>query len=154
MRRVVLCLGGLVLSAMAVLAGCAEEPGGIGFGGSPVTTEPPDAVLTGPVPPDGARPVAPHRVHAADLPHGYPRLVWTVGDGRVVSIYGQAGGCTEVRARLGAEHADTVRITVVHTTTGTGPCTRELRYPPLTVSLAEPLGERAVVLTRHGDIPG
>ena len=35
--------------------------------------------------------------------------------------------------------------------TGPGPCTRELVYPPLEVTLESPLGERPVVLT--GAVP-
>jgi hypothetical protein len=86
------------------------------------------------------------RVDATGLPAGFPALVWTRGP-RTLGVYGRAGGCTEARAELVEQTPERVAVRVVQVSTGTGPCTRELRYPPLEVALTADLGERRVVLT-------
>ncbi|MHC1563122.1 hypothetical protein ACR9E3_29530 [Actinomycetospora sp. C-140] len=101
-------------------------------------------------PPAGATALAAERVDATALPVGLPTLVWTRGD-RVVGVYGRAGGCTDARVEVVEQGADRVVLRVVQFSTGPGPCTRELVYPPLEVTLDGPLGERPVVLT--GAVP-
>jgi ABC-type transport system substrate-binding protein len=97
-------------------------------------------------PPDGTTALDPARVEARDLPPGFPTLVWTRGP-RTLGVYGRAGGCTEASAQVVDQGAESVTLRVVQATTSTGPCTRELRYPPLEVTLAADLGTRRVVLT-------
>jgi len=157
MRRLRLALGvGAVLLACAA-CGQNEE---IGFGGAPPatsdrlpstvlpTTGPPDADPMDPKPPAGGTPVDEARVDASALPDGYPKVVWTEGDGSVIGAYGQAGGCTEASAQVTEQNGQRVIMRITETVTSTGPCTMELRYPPLTVKLDAPLGGRTVVLQR------
>lgn len=147
------------LATVAVLTACGDDEDGVGFGGQPradststslpvpPTVEPP--VADGPVAPPEGTPLPPERVDATALPEGYPKLVWTLDDGAAVGMYGQGGGCTEVSTAVRDADDTTVRVAIVETTTSSGPCTMELSYPPQTVPLDEPLGERTVVLTRE-----
>lgn len=160
MRR----LGGTVLGAAAVLlaVACGQQEE-VGFGGQPesgssapgqgVSSKPipstpaPDPVE--PAPPQGATAVPAPKVDASGLPEGYPRVAWTEGDGTVVGAYGVAsGGCVEVRGELAEQNPQRVVLRLAEKTTSTGPCTMEIRYPPVTVKLTEPLGDRTVVLQR------
>ncbi|GAA4885762.1 hypothetical protein [Actinomycetospora straminea] len=100
-------------------------------------------------PPPGASALAGERVDATGLPAGLPTLVWTRDD-RVVGVYGRGGGCTDARLEV-VEQGERVVLRVVQFSTGPGPCTRELVYPPLEATLDAPLGERPVVLT--GEVP-
>lgn len=111
---------------------------------APVRPSPVPDPLTA-TPPAGGIVVPAAQVDAENLPPGFPTLVWTRGP-RTVGVYGRAGGCTEARAVVEAQDAAQVRVRVVQDTTGPGPCTRELRYPPLEVALAADLGARRVVL--------
>lgn len=157
-----------VLAALAVLtlaAGCGdsspstppstpappsaspEAPPTIPTGAPPARPERPIPAadpLTS-TPPAGATPLPASQVDAENLPPGFPTLVWTYGP-RTVGVYGRAGGCTESRAEVADQTDAQVRIRVVQYSTGRGPCTRELRYPPLEVTLAADLGARRVVL--------
>ena len=117
-------------------------------GGTSTPPVPVDPLVA--VPPDGTTALDASRVDARGLPPGFPTLVWTRGP-RTVGVYGRAGGCTEATAQLVDQTPEAVTVRVVQTTTSTGPCTRELRYPPLEVTLAADLGQRRVVLT--GEIP-
>lgn len=148
---------------MLLAAACGQREE-VGFGGSPpaatspsmehpVSTSPippvPAPDPTNPAPPAGATPVPAARVDASALPEGYPRVAWTEGDGTTLGAYGVAsGGCVEVRAELAEQNAQRVVMRIIEHTTSTGPCTMEIRYLPVTVELAAPLGERAVILQR------
>jgi len=160
------------LGAGAVLLACAAcgQDEQVGFGGAPPTTSAdlsstapstsprtsprsgpagtPDADPMNPKPPPGAVAVSAARVDASALPAGYPTVVWTEGDGSTVGAYGQAGGCTEARAGVAEQTAQHVVIRITETTMSAGPCTMEIRYPPLVVTLDAPLGDRTVVLQR------
>lgn len=150
-------IGALLLASAA----CGQNDE-IGFGGAPPTTsaelptsapaEPPSANPPvgdlQPQPPAGAAVVPPARVDASALPDGYPRVVWTEGDGRVLGAYGQAGGCIEASAQLKEQAGQRVVLVITETTTSTGPCTMEILFPPLTVKLDSPLADRTVVLQR------
>lgn len=106
-------------------------------------------------PPPGGIAVPLEQVDPSRLPRGYPRVVWTEHGGTVLGAYGQGGGCTEVGGEV-AEQGPAVRMVLVEVTLHRGPCTMELRYPPVTVPLDAPLGERTVVLDRRevGPPPG
>lgn len=154
---------GLVLSASALLLVCLacgkdEE---IGFGGQPdpgsaeqsPSEEAPAAGEPGmgdpnPAPPAGATVVAEAKVDASALPDGYPDVVWTGADGHEVGAFGQAGGCVEATGSVTEQAEDKVVFLITETTTSTGMCTMDIRYPPLTVKLTAPLGDRTVVLQR------
>jgi hypothetical protein len=159
MRRLGLALGtGALLFAIAA---CGQNDE-VGFGGAPPTTPEPttqepslptemppqDGNPAGFPPPAGTAQVAEVKVDASGLPEGYPRTVWTEGDGTTVGVYGQDGGCTEATAEATEQGAQRVVLKITETTTSTGPCTLELRFPPLTVKLDAPLGDRTVVLER------
>lgn len=148
MRRVGTLLAGLAV--LGVLGACGGEPEGVGFGGAPPSASAaPPPVPDGPTAPPGGEAIPAGQVDAAALPEGYPRLVWTQEGGSVVGAYGQEGGCTRVRADLVEQTAELVRIRFVEVTPTTGPCTMDLRFPPLTVPLGEPLGDRTVLLERE-----
>ena len=145
-------------------SGCADEPDRVGFGGAPPQPAPSDAGSSSPVappppgaaaPPPGGVAVPAEQVDARRLPWGYPRVVWTEHGGTVLGAYGQGGGCTEVGGEV-AEQGSAVRLVLVEVTRKSGPCTMELQYPPVTVPLDAPLGERSVVLDRRrvGPPPG
>jgi hypothetical protein len=153
----------------AVLLGCAAcgRNEQVGFGGAAPTTAAdrtttaqatapvsssggtPDTDPMNPKPPPGSVMVPATRVDASALPPGYPTVVWMVGDGSTLGAYGQAGGCIEATADLVEQTARRVVIRITEATTSAGPCTMEIRYPPLTVTLDAPLAERTVVLQRR-----
>jgi hypothetical protein len=156
---------GLVLSAGALLLACTacgqneeigfggqppQEPGSAGQGAAEKPAEQPDLGMGSPnvTPPAGGIAVDKAQVDAKALPEGYPALVWTEADGAVVGAYGQAGGCVEATGSVTEQTGDRVVFLVTETTTSTGMCTMDIRYPPLTVKLDAPLGDRTVVLQR------
>ncbi len=154
MRRVGAVLGGAVL--LTALVGCADRQDGLGFGGVPDPAPPPDSseaapqpIPGNPTPPADGIALPAVQVDAAGLPDGHPRLVWTREDGRTVGVYGQEGGCSRVRADLLEQTDSVIRIGLVETIPTTGPCTMDLRFPPLSVQLDEPLEQRTVLLERR-----
>ncbi|WP_225978660.1 hypothetical protein [Gandjariella thermophila] len=141
---------------LAVLVGaCGGRQGGQVGPGAQLPVAPPSSSSTPaavPPAPNGGVPVTQSQVNAAALPAEYPRKVWTEGDGRTLVAYGQEGGCGKVRADLAEQSATTVRIVFVETVPKVDrPCTMDLRYPPLTVRLDQPLGSRTVVLQSRTD---
>ncbi|MGH4011923.1 MAG: hypothetical protein ACRDTH_27810 [Pseudonocardiaceae bacterium] len=147
------------LTLLGALMACADRTDQVGSGGHPQPLAPvPGASATmareetvpdWPDPPVGARALPSAQIDSAALPPGYPRLVWTQGDGRPVGLYGQEGGCTHIHADLREQTPRLVRVVLVEITEKSGPCTMDLRFPPLTVQLDAPLGDRVVVLERQ-----
>jgi hypothetical protein len=152
----------MAFALLAVACGQREE---VGFGGPPPAATAPSATTTesastspppptqidpmNPQPPPGAAPVPASKVEASALPEGYPRVAWTTDGGRAVGAYGVAnGGCVEVRGELAEQNPQRVLLRLVEHATSPGPCTLEIRYVPVSVNLAEPLGDRTVVLQR------
>lgn len=147
---------GLLAAVVLLAAGCAgagETPAPptaatIPTGAPPPSNRPvpavPDPLVA--APPTGATALPVERVDASALPPGLPTLVWTRGD-RVVGVYGRAGGCTDARLEVVEQDTERVVLRVVQFSTGPGPCTREVLYPPLEVTLDAPLDRRPVVLT-------
>jgi hypothetical protein len=119
----------------------AAPPGSPGTRPVPATPDPLVAA-----PPAGATALPAARVDAAALPAGLAPLVWT-RDSRTIGAYGRGGGCTDARLEVVEQGPERVVLRVVQFSTGPGPCTRELIYPPLEATLDAPLGERPVVLT-------
>ncbi|MQA14374.1 MAG: hypothetical protein GEV09_09415 [Pseudonocardiaceae bacterium] len=153
MKRVGAILAGTAL--LAALGACADRPAGVGFGGAPEPAPPgsaapaPEPPPGGPTPPPGGIALPAAQVDATALPDGHPRLVWTEQGGTVVGLYGQEGGCSRVRAELTEQATRNVRVELVESIPTTGPCTMDLRFPPLFVRLDEPVGDRTVVLERR-----
>jgi hypothetical protein len=145
------------LAVLGAVAGCAEKPEQVGFGGQPQLAQPPVArkaappadVVAWPAPPAGARELPPPQIDGSALPDGYPRQVWTEGDGHTVGAYGQEGGCTDVHPEVQEQSPHAVRIALVEVTYSPGPCTMDLRFPALTTQLDAPLGNRTVILERQ-----
>ncbi|GAA3683435.1 hypothetical protein GCM10022267_82790 [Lentzea roselyniae] len=109
------------------------------------SSEVPPGIAPGEIPPDG-KPVT--KLDTNALPSEYPRTVWTQGDGKTVGVIGQEGGCGKASASVLEQSASVVKIELVETLPLTKQaCTMDIRFPPLTVQLAEPLGERTVALT-------
>jgi hypothetical protein len=119
----------------------AAPPGSSGTRPVPATPDPLVAA-----PPAGGTAVPAARVDASALPAGLAPLVWTRGD-RTIGAYGRGGGCTDARLEVVEQGPERVVLRVVQFSTGPGPCTRELIYPPLEAALDAPLGKRPVVLT-------
>lgn len=124
-------------AVIAPLAGCAGQ----GAQDSPA-----------PPPPAGARAgagpsaVPPARIDGTALPQGYPREV-AVANGRDLIITAQESGCVRVAARVARQDSGSVTVRLVHSQPEEAAmCTRDIRYPAVTVRLDEPLGERTVVL--------
>lgn len=165
MRHLVAVAGaGLVL---VLAAGCAQQQGTASTGGnSPslatstpaVTPAPPHtATLVPPVPgttPPGVRPpagavvVPGNRVDARALPYTFPRLVWTDRGGTNLGFEGEVGGCLTSRAVVEEQNATEVTVRLIQQEPGTGEhsCPMFVRYKPMTVHLAAPLGDRTVRL--------
>lgn len=120
----------------------------------PAASGPPTtSVVTGPAMPGvhlpaGAEPVPGSRVDAHSLPASFPREVWTEQDGTVLGFYGEVGGCTTSAANVTSQTATQVLVRLIQNEPGTGPqvCPMYLRYKPMSVQLAAPLGTRTVVL--------
>jgi hypothetical protein len=137
---------------------CANSPDDqVGPGSGPslpraTSTSAPDlpSLPPGPppsTPPAGATAVPDAQVDASALPDGYPRMVWTEQDGRAVGAVAQEGGCGKASAEAPEQSADRVVVTLVETQPSQPqPCTMDLRYPTVNVSLDAPLGDRKVVL--------
>jgi hypothetical protein len=117
----------------------------------PASSSPPAHGMSPPAP-NGGTPVTQNQVDAKTLPGDYPRNLWTLEDGRTLVAYGQEGGCGKVRADVAEQSATTVRVVFVESVPKVNrPCTMDLRYPPLTIRLDQPLGNRTVVLESRTD---
>lgn len=148
----------LLAAALLFAAGCgstppgpaepspapATVPTGAPPGGTSTPAVPPDPLVA--TPPPGGTALDAARVTTTGLPAGLPTLVWTTGP-RTLGVYGRAGGCTESTAAVTDQTAEAVTVRITQTTTSTGPCTRELRYPAFELPLDADLGNRRVVLT-------
>lgn len=161
----------LGIALLGALTACAERPTQVGFGGQPQQEQPAVAehladpqqasghpvsqggvggtVRGWPAPPAGARELPAGQIEASALPEGYPRLVWTEGEDRVLGLYGQEGGCTKVHPEVREQGPRAVRVALVEVTYSLGPCTMDLRFPPLSAALDAPLGGRTVILERQ-----
>ena len=98
-------------------------------------------------PPAGGDRVGPQQLDTSMLPHGYPVLVWTEGDGGTVGVVAQEGGCGRASVEVPKQTETQVEVLMVETVPATPQsCTMDLRYPKLTAELDAPLGDRTVVL--------
>jgi len=109
------------------------------------SSDTPPGIAPGEIPPDG-KPVT--KLDTNALSSEYPRTVWTQGDGKTVGVIAQEGGCGKASASVLEQSASVVKIELVETLPlDKQACTMDIRFPPLTVQLTEPLGERTVALT-------
>ncbi|PVZ14296.1 hypothetical protein [Actinomycetospora cinnamomea] len=156
-------LAAVLTTGVLLAAGCGgagDEPPLPESSTLPTDAPPPGSPSNRPVPatpdplvarpPAGATALPADRVDTSALPPGLPTLVWTRDD-RTIGAYGRGGGCTDARLEVVEQGPEGVVLRVVQFTTGPGPCTRELIYPPLEATLDAPLGNRGVVLT--GEVP-
>lgn len=141
---------GVLLLVISACGSAQNTSTGAGGGPTlPTATESVEAPLPGTapgeVPPDG-KPVT--KLDASALDENQPRTAWTQGDGKTLGVIGQEGGCSKASAAVLEETDVAVKVELVETTPLTKEmCTMDIRFPPLTVQLAEPLGERTLVLT-------
>ena len=144
----------LGIAALALLvAGCGGSSTGLAQSEPSVAVAP--ASTGAPSAPDlpnfhlpvGAVPVAGAKVDARALPAGYPRLVWTEGNGDVVGFFGEQGACTTVSASVvgQTDQAVTVRL-LISQPASTKPCPQYLLNKEMTVNLDRPLGSRTVIM--------
>jgi len=152
MRCVLTVVGAAaVLLLGASCAGPRDEPVDPGAGPPVVTTLPPPPAppsSDGSLPPGGQL-VAPEKIDRSGLPRGYPVKVWTEGDGRTIGLVAQEGGCGKAGAEIAEQSAAAVTLLTFEAVPKEPKmCTMDLRYPTLSVTLDEPLGDRTVVL-RH-----
>jgi hypothetical protein len=137
---------------MALLAvACAGRPP-VSAGGPPSVVTAPTTSTSGPdLPgvhlPAGSEPVAGSRVDARALPAGYPRLVWTEGNGSVIGFFAEQGACTTVSASVVAQTGDAVTVRLLlQQPASTKPCPQYLLNKEMTVNLDRPLGSRTVIM--------
>lgn len=101
----------------------------------------------GRIPPAGSDPVPADQISADALPDGYPVEVWTADGGATLGLGAQEGGCGKASAEVTAQTADKVVVTIVETTPEKAEvCTMDIRYVKVAAELAQPLGDREVVL--------
>ena len=139
---------------MLLVAGCAGGGSTAAIApGNELTTAPTTAPATGPaIPgvhiPAGATPVASKQVIATSLPSAFPRTVWVDKGGSELGFYGEAGGCFTSSATVTQQTDTQIIVRLVQQEPGSGShmCPMYVRYKPMTVELAKPLGTRTVVL--------
>ena len=138
---------------------CGERPQNVpaAGGGAPPPASSPQAPTVPSMPnrpgsaqaaPAGSTLVPPAQLDASKLPEGYPREVYVGPDGRALYLRAEEGGC----ARAGAEVREQTPTRVVVALVETRPnvqgqmCTMDIRYPLVSAPLAQPLGQRKIVL--------
>jgi hypothetical protein len=139
-------VGAGVLLTLSAACGATNEPGSSAPSELP-TTEPSSAPQLPPgESPAGAKLVT--KLDATQLPEGYPRKVWTEGDGSRIGLVAQEGGCSKASVEIAEQGDQRVKLNVVESTPAKQQmCTMDIRYPSFTVTLNSPLGDRTVVLT-------
>ncbi|HEX5405352.1 MAG TPA: hypothetical protein VFX16_24005 [Pseudonocardiaceae bacterium] len=145
---------------LVLVAGCAKA-GTVAVGSgdtlsttgpTTTTTAPHPTVIGPPIPgvhlPSGAVQVPGAQVDAHALPSSFPREVWTEHGGTVLGFEGEDGGCFTSRATVDQQTDQQVTVRLIQQEGGTGEhaCPQFLRYKPMSVNLAKPLGDRTVVL--------
>jgi hypothetical protein len=149
----------LVLITGTACAGHATDSQQSALGREPsasVTTpagerpQPPDAPGSKPVAAPGGAALPESRLDGSALPEGFPKQVSVGRDGRLLFVGAEEGGCGRASAELVEQNAERVVVKLVETKPAGGRmCTQDMRYPVLSVRLAEPLGARTVVLQRE-----
>jgi hypothetical protein len=148
--------GILVAGALVLVAGCGGRAAPAAPAANPTLSTSASApaaggpAMAGPELPAGATVVSGARVNASALPSGFPREVWTTGNGATLNVYGEQGGCDTVSAKAVSQTDSqvTVRLTQVQQkpTAHHSVCPLYRMLKPLAMPLSAPLGSRAVVL--------
>ncbi|HEX3778177.1 MAG TPA: hypothetical protein VHX38_00790 [Pseudonocardiaceae bacterium] len=158
MRRLGIVLGTAALVLLAAgCAGRAASDDAAGQASSLPAANAPGSTRAAPGPaapdlpsvhlPPGSEPVAGAKVDASALPAGYPRLVWTVGNGGTLGFFTEQGACQTVSAQVIAQTATAVTIRLLQIQpASTKPCPHSLLNKPTTVGLSQPLGSRTVIM--------
>lgn len=95
--------------------------------------------------PEGVKLPPPQIEASTGLPQGHPKEALV--DGSKLIIRAQESGCEKATAELGKQTADAVTVTLVRTQPKEKMmCTMDIRYPPLTVELDDPIGKRTLIL--------
>lgn len=98
-----------------------------------------------PLPTEGEKVPPPQIKASTGLPKGHPEEAYA--EGSKLTIQAQESGCEKASAELGAQTASSVTVTLVRTQPKEKMmCTMDIRFPPLTVELDEPIGKRTLVL--------
>ncbi|MEV7555876.1 hypothetical protein AB0N89_40195 [Amycolatopsis sp. NPDC089917] len=97
--------------------------------------------------PEGSTKVPDKQLDGSALPADYPREVYTSNGGTILNIRGQEGGCGHATAEAAQQDGTRVTVNLTELKGQTGQmCTMDIRHPVISVALAQPLGERTVVL--------
>lgn len=141
---------GLVLVAVMACGGPSSGSSGFVAGDPSSGGNPPSSVPSG----DGT-PVPASQVDFSALPDGFPHEVWVSGDGRVLNVRAEEGGCGRAIAQVPEQTARRVVVDLVETRSQPRGqmCAMITRYPVVTATLAEPLGQRQVVLSAQEQRP-
>lgn len=156
--------------AAAVLAGCGENTAPHGKP-SESLTKPNDSATMTQLPPQTSGPasggtsdspgshkapqpatppkgkaVPKSQIHAAGLPKQFPRQAAVSGKTLTVTAM-EPDACTRSTAKVLKQTGAQVKVQIVQSKPGGTMCAQIVRYPKLTVNLAEPLGDRTLVLT-------
>jgi hypothetical protein len=124
----------LAVSAGLILAGCGGQGAQTAPGGGETL---PIAPANGPVPQE--------RIDGSALPEGFPKDV--AATDRTLAVKAQEGGCGKASAEVKSQSPSAVELTLVETQPAVPQaCTMDIRYPTVSVTLDQPLGERKVVL--------
>ncbi|SDN63423.1 hypothetical protein SAMN04489726_7510 [Allokutzneria albata] len=137
---------------MLAMAACGSE---VGFGGQPsnkpTATSTPgqptsDPNIAIPKPPEGGTAIPDKQLDPASQDmDGYKRLVWTKDNGATVGTYGREGGCSKVTGEAVEQTDKSIKLLLTEKVPAKPQaCTMDMRYPPVEVKLAKPLGERTV----------
>ena len=161
MRRLLLVPAAALLLAGCARAGTAADAGPAQPSVSLGATAVPGTSTLRALPPGEARPtniapvgpgepvqVGPAQIDASSIPGGYPNRITVDLEGTTLVLTGTQGSCSRATAELQGEDATTVSVQLVITRTSDGVCTAIAELVPLTVRLAQPLGDRTVVLTQ------
>ncbi|MEY7972854.1 hypothetical protein AB8O38_12725 [Saccharomonospora xinjiangensis] len=147
--------GIVAAAALLTVTACGEQTAATGSGSAEAGGPPPASkeLSRSPEEVPGGGPVPKGQIDASALPDGHPVDVAVDEGGRTLTIVAQEGGCTRASATVAEQTAQRVEVTLVESQPAdkNTMCTMDMRYPPLTVDLDEPLGKRVVVLEHKRD---
>lgn len=140
---------------LVTAAACGQPAGNVqpGAGGGQATP-PASDTSTLPVkpgaqqPPQGSKALPATQLDVTKLPADYPHEVFVTADGKALYFRAEEGGCGRAAAEVAQQDAQQVVVNVTeHQSAQKGQmCTMDIRYPLISVPLADPLGSRKVIL--------
>jgi hypothetical protein len=145
-------LAGIGIVLVTVTA-CGQRPPTVGPAEAPSASVPavpsmPNRPGSSQALPAGSTVVPPAKLDVSNLPTDYPREVYVTADGKSLYLRAQEGGCGRAAAQVRTETAQAVVVDLLETQSNLRGqmCTMDIRYPLVSVPLAEPLGQRQVIL--------